>query len=145
MNSNRILNPIKYFESGEYPNISTDFAPIVCGLLGIADGLSTFKETIHPSRFKYIQEINKFNGNFKNISDKLNEIQIYGVKNGYQPAEATCTDIRGGMVLLMAALSANGVSILNDCYHIFRGYETFISKINNLGGNIEPFFESIIK
>jgi UDP-N-acetylglucosamine 1-carboxyvinyltransferase len=142
-NKDEKLSFIKYFESSEYPGISTDFAPIFCSLLGISEGTSIFTETIHPSRFKYIDEMNKFGGSF-NLHKKPNTILING-SDYVSTNDSICTDIRGGMGMLMAALRADGVSILNDTFHIFRGYEYFIEKINSLGGKIEPIIESKIR
>ena len=140
---NKKLSFIKYFESIEYPGISTDFAPIVCALLGTSEGTSIFTETVHSSRFKYIDEMNKFGGSFTLHSKKPNTIVING-SDYVSINDGCCTDIRGGMAMLMAALRADGVSILNNTFHIFRGYEYFIEKINSLGGKIEPILESKI-
>lgn len=144
VNKNKKLHFIKYFESSEYPGISTDFAPIFCSLLGTSEGTSIFTETIHTSRFKYIEEMNKFGGSFSLHSKKPNTIVING-SDYVSINDALSTDIRGGMAMLMAALRADGVSILNDTFHIFRGYEYFIEKINSLGGKIEPILASKIK
>lgn len=142
-NKNKKLYSIKYFESNEYPGISTDFAPIFCSLLGISEGTSIFTENVHPSRFKYINEMNKFGGSFS-LHKKPNTILING-SDYVSTNDGCCTDIRGGMAMLMAALKTNGVSILNNTFHIFRGYEYFIEKINSLGGKIEPIIESKMK
>ena len=130
------LQAVKYFESGEYPYISTDFAPIFCSLLGISKGTSIFTETIYDShRFKYIEELNKFGGVFRSHYQKPHTILIDG--SSYFPSEGSCHDIRGGMALLIAALSAKGCSTLYNSYHIFRGYQFLIERINSLGGNLK--------
>jgi UDP-N-acetylglucosamine 1-carboxyvinyltransferase len=130
------LQCIKYFQSGEYPEVSTDFAPILCSLLGVAEGTSIFTETVHKERFKYIEEMNKVGGSFTLHKHKPNTIVINGSE--YLPSnDGICTDIRGGMALVMAALRCKGVSIIHGVHHIFRGYEHFIEKVNSLGGKIE--------
>lgn len=130
------LKPINYFESSEFPGISTDFAPILCGLLGVANGVSRFKEQVQPSRFKYIEEINKFGGLFQ--IDNMNNNSIIITGNQYfSNQNANCTDIRGGMVLLMAALRSKGKSIISNIFHLYRGYQNFIENINSLGGNVK--------
>lgn len=130
------LKSIKYFQSGEYPAISTDFAPILCALLGVAEGTSIFTETVHSHRFKYIEEMSKFGGDFKLHSKKDNTIIIQGSK--YKATNtATCRDIRGGVAVAMAALYSSGTSIISNTECIDRGYSHFPEKISSLGGQIE--------
>jgi len=61
---------------------------------------------------------------------------ITGVKS-LKPSIVTATDLRGGMSLVLATLSANGTSRVLDPTHIDRGYENYIGKIRSLGGEIE--------
>jgi UDP-N-acetylglucosamine 1-carboxyvinyltransferase len=128
------LRSIKYFESGPFPGISTDFAPIFCTLLGVADGTSLFTETIHNNRFAYINEIQKFGGSMQ-LHKKKNTIIIQG-SNYVNSQEGICVDIRGGMAILMAALRSDGISHIHNIKHLFRGYTYLIEKINSLGGNL---------
>lgn len=129
------LKAVKYCESGEYPKISTDFAPIFCALMGMSEGTSIFTENIYGNnRFKYIEEINKFGGVFRLHKHKSGTIVIDG--SSYFPSEGICPDIRGGIAILLAALTAKGCSTIHNVYHIFRGYQFLIERINSLGGNI---------
>lgn len=134
--SEKPLQAVKYFQSGEYPKVSTDFAPIFCALLAMSSGTSIFTETIYGNnRFKYIEELNKFGSAIRMHHHKPNTIVIDG--SSYFPSEGVCRDIRGGMALLIAALNARGCSTLHNPYHLFRGYQLLIEKINSLGGNIK--------
>lgn len=126
------LSSISYLYSEEFPGFSTDFAPIFCTLLGISNGESIFQENVHKERFNYIDELNKFGGNFI----KLNNSQIKIIGGNYKASKGICTDIRGGMSIIMAALSSKGISEIYNIFHIFRGYSNFIQNIQNLGGKI---------
>jgi UDP-N-acetylglucosamine 1-carboxyvinyltransferase len=102
----------------------------------MSNGTSIFKENIYGNnRFKYIEEINKFGGVFRLHNSKTSTIVMDG--SNYFPSEGTCTDIRGGIALLLAALSASGCSTIYNVYHIFRGYQFIVERINSLGGSVK--------
>ena len=61
---------------------------------------------------------------------------ITGVKE-LKGAEVTATDLRCGACLIIAGLMAKGTTIINDAYHIFRGYDSIVEKLKKLGADIE--------
>ena len=61
---------------------------------------------------------------------------VDGVKTLYG-AQVSCTDLRGGAALVVAALNAKGTSYVDNIFHIDRGYENFEEKLLALGANIK--------
>ena len=102
-------------------------------LLTQAEGKSIINETIYESRFKHTLELKKmgakteFNGNILTIEGPT---KLIG-----QNVEST--DLRGGASLLIAALIAEGTTIIDNIDYILRGYEDVVEKLSKLGANIE--------
>ena len=71
-----------------------------------------------------------------NIKVEGNTAIIIGVKR-YTGASMSAPDLRAGAALVMAALAAEGVSIIDDIHYIQRGYEDFEAKLQSLGAQIE--------
>ena len=102
-------------------------------LLAIAEGSSVITETVFENRFRIVDDLIKMGADIR-VEDKA--AFITGVKS-LKPSVVTATDLRGGMSLVLATLSANGTSKVLDPIHIDRGYENYIGKIRSLGGEIE--------
>ncbi len=116
-----------------YPGFPTDMQPQMSVILGIAEGTSTVTESIFENRFKYVDELTRMGANIKVES---NIAIIAGVK-GYTGARVSAPDLRAGAALVIAGLSAEGITIVDDIYFIERGYEHFEEKLASLGAMIE--------
>lgn len=125
------LNPVK-LKTGVYPEFSTDCQAPFTSVLCLADGISEIEESVFENRFMHIPELIRMGAN---IEIKGKKIIIKGV-NSLHGANIMASDLRGGFGLLIAGLSAKGDSTLERIYHIERGYQDFISKINNCNGNL---------
>jgi len=116
-----------------YPGFPTDVQQPFTTLLTQAEGKSIINETIYESRFKHTLELKKmgakteFNGNILTIEGPT---KLIG-----QNVEST--DLRGGASLLIAALIAEGTTIIDNIDYILRGYEDVVEKLSKLGANIE--------
>ena len=119
--------------------------PQMTVLLGIAQGISIVTESIFDNRFKYVDELTRMGSDIK---VEGNTAIITGVER-YTGAEIASPDLRAGAALVIAALSAEGESVVTDIQYIQRGYEDFHLKLKKLGGCIElvdtPEDEGIIK
>ena len=115
-----------------YPGFPTDAGPLVMAMLSIAEGTTIFVENIFESRFKYIDELNRFGSNIK-TEGKIAIIE--GVEKLYA-ANCECTDLRGGAALAIAALSANGETHIRQIKHIKRGYDDIRTHLEQLGADI---------
>lgn len=116
-----------------YPGFPTDMQPQIAVTLGLAQGTSIVTESIFENRFKYVAELAKMGGNIK--VEGMAAI-IDGVES-YTSANVTAPDLRAGAALVIACLSADGFSTVEDIKYIERGYEDFHIKLQSLGAQIE--------
>ena len=116
-----------------YPGFPTDMQPQMSVVLGISEGTSTVTESIFENRFKYVDELTRMGADIKVES---NIAIINGVK-GYTGARVSAPDLRAGAALVIAGLSADGITIVDDIHFIERGYEEFEKKLRTLGAQIE--------
>ena len=124
---------IKKLETKPYPGFPTDSQATLSAVLCKANGVSTIKETIFENRFKHIKELEKFGADVT-VCDRI--ALIKGVKQ-FSPAKSSCTDLRGGAAIAIAALSAEGTSYISDIYHIDRGYESIENQFSLLGADVK--------
>ncbi len=116
-----------------YPGFPTDMQPQMAVVLGIAGGTSTVTESIFENRFRYVDELTRMGANIKVESN----IAIIGGVDQYTGARVNAPDLRAGAALVIAALTAEGITVVDDIYYIERGYEEFETKLSALGALIE--------
>lgn len=116
-----------------YPGFPTDMQPQIAVTLGLSLGMSIIKETIFENRFKYVDELTRMGAS---IQVEGNTAIIDGVSK-YTGARITAPDLRAGAALVMAGLSAEGITIIDEIRYIERGYEDFPQKLQSLGAQIE--------
>ncbi|MDO4437839.1 MAG: UDP-N-acetylglucosamine 1-carboxyvinyltransferase [Eubacteriales bacterium] len=116
-----------------YPGFPTDMQPQMTVTLSLAEGTSMVTESIFENRFKYVDELARMGGNIK---VEGNVAVIDGIDR-FSGASVTSPDLRAGAALVIAALAADGISIVEEIGYIQRGYEKFEEKIAGLGGKIE--------
>jgi len=115
-----------------YPGFPTDLQAQLMALACIADGLSVITEGVFPERFMHIAELNRMGAN---IRKEGSSAIIVGVRRLYG-APVSATDLRASAALLIAALSAEGRTTINNVEHIDRGYESIEGKFQSLGARI---------
>lgn len=116
-----------------YPGFPTDMQPQIVAALASAEGTSVVTESIFENRFRYVDELIKMGALIK---VEGNSAIIEGV-NRLTGAVIQAPDLRAGAALVLAALSAEGESVVDDIVYIERGYEDFHIKLRNLGASIE--------
>ncbi len=116
-----------------YPGFPTDMQPQMAVVLGMTDGTSTVTESIFENRFKYVDELTRMGASIKVESN----IAIIGGVEQYTGARVNAPDLRAGAALVIAALAAEGLTVVDDIYYIERGYEEFEMKLSALGALIE--------
>ena len=116
-----------------YPGFPTDMQPQMSVLLGIAQGTSTVTESIFENRFRYVDELTRMGANIKVESN----IAIINGVPGYMGARVSAPDLRAGAALVIAGLSAEGITVVDNIHYIERGYEQFENKLCELGAQIE--------
>ena len=121
------------FKTAPYPGFPTDLQAQMMVLLCKANKRSFIKEDIFENRFMHVAELNRMGAQ---ISVNGNKALVSGnIK--FAPAELMATDLRASVSLVLAALSANGKSIINRIYHLDRGYENIEKKLKKVGAKIK--------
>ena len=115
-----------------YPGFPTDLQAQAMALMTVAKGSSVIEESIFENRFMHIAELVRFGANIK-ISGFKAHIKGRKKLNG---AQVMATDLRASSSLILAALKAEGETIINRVYHLDRGYENLEKKLSICGANI---------
>ncbi|WP_315289142.1 UDP-N-acetylglucosamine 1-carboxyvinyltransferase [Leptotrichia massiliensis] len=116
-----------------HPGFPTDMQPQMMLLQTLVNGGSSMEETVFENRFMHVPEFNRMGAD---ITIKHGIAFI----NGGLPltgAEVMSSDLRAGAALVLAALAADGETIVNRVYHIDRGYDKLELKLNTVGAQIE--------
>ncbi len=127
------INSIEMVQTLPYPGFPTDMQPQMMALLTIANGTSIISETVFENRFKHAEELVRMGANIKIFG---NVAVIKGVRE-LTGAKTTAKDLRGGACLVLAGLAAKGITVVENVYHIERGYENFHEELRNLGADIK--------
>jgi UDP-N-acetylglucosamine 1-carboxyvinyltransferase len=115
-----------------YPGFPTDLHPQMTPLLSLAEGDSVLTETVWDNRFQYVNELKRLGCNIM-VEGRTAYIKGSSRLTG---AEVAAPDLRAGAALVIAALCAEGASIIRDVKYIDRGYENLEEKLSALGANI---------
>lgn len=121
----------------EYPGFPTDLQPIAAVCLSQISGESVVFETIFEGRFKYADDLAKLGAVVTVMNPR--EILVKGpAKLKALPAgeELTAYDIRAGFAVVLAALCAEGTSVVNNVHLIDRGYEALEKTLSDLGADV---------
>lgn len=116
-----------------YPGFPTDLQPQMGALLCMAKGVSRIRESVFDSRFKYIEELKKMGAD---VVLKGRTATFRGKEN-MKGTNVFANDLRGGAALVMAALAADGQTVIGNCGVIDRGYEDFTGVLRSLGADIK--------
>ncbi len=116
-----------------YPGYPTDMQPQIAVTLALARGTSIVTESIFENRFKYMDELTRMGAD---VRVEGNTAIITGVDR-LTGARISAPDLRAGAALVIAALAAEGITIIDDVVYIQRGYESFDEKLRSLGAEIE--------
>lgn len=120
-----------------YPGFPTDLQPQMGVVLSTADGTSIINEGIWESRFQYTNELNKMGAR---ITAQGKSAFFEGV-DFLVGAPVYVTDLRAGAALIIAGISAEGVTEVYNLEHIDRGYENIEEKFRKIGANIKRVVE----
>lgn len=115
-----------------YPGFPTDLQPMVITLNAIASGTSLVTENVFEGRFMFVNELLRLGAN---IQVDGHHAAITGI-NQLSAAPVAATDIRAGAGLVLAALVSDGVTIIEDAFHIDRGYPDFPAQLQSLGADV---------
>jgi len=116
-----------------HPGFPTDMQPQIATLLTLAEGTSIVTEGIWEQRFRYVDELRRMGASIS-VDGKVAVIQGTGKLTG---APVKACDLRAGAALIIAGLAANGVTEIEDIFHIERGYDCMEGKLREIGADIE--------
>ena len=115
-----------------YPAFPTDMQAQFMALNAVADGVSVMTETIFENRFMHVQEMQRMGAD---ITVESNTAIVRG-KPTLNAAPVMATDLRASASLVLAALVAEGQTVVDRIYHIDRGYECIEEKLSQLRAEI---------
>jgi UDP-N-acetylglucosamine 1-carboxyvinyltransferase len=116
----------------EYPGFPTDMQAQYMALATQAEGVSVVKENIFENRFMHVQELARMGANIK-LDGRTATVQG---KAALSATAVMCSDLRASASLVLAALVADGQSVLDRVYHMDRGYERIEEKLRSVGAKI---------
>ena len=117
-----------------YPGFPTDMQAQFMALNTIAEGTSQVHETIFENRFMHTQELNRLGADIELLGPS--RARVRGVKT-LKAAPVMATDLRASFSLVVAALAAQGQTLIDRIYHMDRGYELIEQKLTRLGAHAQ--------
>ena len=125
------ISPVD-ISTAPFPGFPTDLQAQFMALMTRADGASRITETIFENRFMHVQELARLGAHIKLEGDTA---IVEGVKK-LRGAPVMATDLRASVSLVIAALAAEGETIVNRVYHLDRGFEHLEHKLSGCGADI---------
>ena len=132
----RFVRPMRVV-ARPYPGMPTDVQPQLTALAAIARGKSYINDEVFPQRFAHMRELARLGAD---ICGAAGGAAVRGVRQ-LSGARVAATDLRGGAALVLAALAAEGTTIVRRIDHLDRGYERFERKLRAVGAHIERHAE----
>jgi UDP-N-acetylglucosamine 1-carboxyvinyltransferase len=115
-----------------FPGFPTDMQAQMIAVCALADGTSVIEDTIYLDRFTHVPELGRLGAR---IELKGNVAVVKGVER-LSGAQVMATDLRASASLVIAALAAQGETVVDRIYHLDRGYEALEKKLGALGAQI---------
>jgi UDP-N-acetylglucosamine 1-carboxyvinyltransferase len=117
-----------------FPGFPTDLQAQYMALMTQADGDSVISEYVHENRFQHVRELAKMGAGIT-VEGRLHAV-VHGPAR-LRGTDVTIPDIRSGAALVIAALCAEGESVLRNSWHVERGYEDMVGKLSSVGAQIK--------
>lgn len=131
--SDKNLKAIEVLRTTPYPGFPTDMQPQFVAVLSKAEGTSVVIETVFENRYGYVEQLMRMGAD---ITVRERVAVIKGVRR-LTSAQMEACDLRGGAALVIAALSAEGTSIIKNIVHIDRGYDEMEKQLAGVGAIIK--------
>ena len=121
------------FQALPYPGLATDLHAPFAALLTQANGVSIIHERVFDNRMLYVSELRKMGAEIVSAGSSA----IVSGPTPLHGARVRALDVRAGAAVLLAAVTAQGTTYIDDIYHLDRGYERFDQKLRELGVEME--------
>ena len=128
-------------ETQAYPGFATDLQAQFMALMTVADGVSTIRETIFENRFMHAPELARLGAE---IAVSGGEATVTGVER-LRAAPVMATDLRASVSLVIAALAAEGETVVGRVYHLDRGFERLEEKLTRCGADVRRIKEEALE
>ena len=126
------LRAVETIRTLPYPGFPTDMQAQMMALMTVAEGISIFTETIFENRYKHAAQLIRMGASIK-IDGRVAIIEGVNKLTGTRVA---AMDLRGGAALVLAGLRAEGETIVENIYHVDRGYDSFETCLQSIGASI---------
>lgn len=133
LRSNALLRAAPLIQTRPYPGFPTDAQPLMMAAALRARGTTVFVENIFPNRYRQAGQLRRMGADIR-VQGRV--AMVSGVPALYGAA-VSAEDLRGGAALVIAALGAEGESIINDPGHIDRGYDGLDTALRALGADVQ--------
>ncbi|HTL69788.1 MAG TPA: UDP-N-acetylglucosamine 1-carboxyvinyltransferase [Candidatus Eisenbacteria bacterium] len=127
----RVLRPISV-TTLPYPGYPTDLQAQMMALMCVVPGISVITEKIYPERFMHVSELNRMGASIMLEGPSA----IVSGKKTLSGAPVMASDLRASAALVLAGLVAEGQTEVSRVYHLDRGYENLVAKLQSLGAKI---------
>jgi UDP-N-acetylglucosamine 1-carboxyvinyltransferase len=117
-----------------FPGFPTDLQAQYMALMTQADGETVISEYVHENRFQHVTQLAKMGARIT-VQGRLHAVVHCPCK--LRGTDLAIPDIRSGAALVIAAMCAEGTSVLRDSWHVERGYEDMAGKLASVGAQIE--------
>lgn len=115
-----------------YPAVPTDVQAQLTALLTTADGISLVTDKVFPDRFMHVSEMARMGARIRREGGSA----IISGPTRLSGASVMASDLRASAALVLAALAADGPSVVRRVYHLDRGYERFEARLSSLGADV---------
>jgi len=122
---------------GVYPSFVTDHQQIFLTLLTQMNGESSILETIYPERFRFHKDLVKMGADIKVALDHESSLATVKGKTPLKGEDVEAVDLRAGASLIFAGLLAEGITRVYEPYHVLRGYDRIVEKLQAVGADIK--------
>ena len=127
----RVLRPVSV-TTLPYPGFPTDLQAQMTALMCVVPGISVITEKIYPNRFLHVSELNRMGAHIMLEGPSA----IVSGQKKLSGAPVMASDLRASAALVLAGLVAEGVTEISRVYHLDRGYENLVAKLQSLGAKI---------
>lgn len=136
LSGDKRLKAISSISTSPYPGFPTDLQPQILTLQTVSKGTCMIVENMFETRFKHVPELRKMGANIE-VNGRVAVVR--GVEHLFG-AEVNATDLRSGISMVMAGITAQGYTKINNIHHIDRGYESVEHEFALLGADIRRIF-----
>ena len=137
VNGKNVHSPVELIETGAYPGFPTDLQSQIMAVLATINGRSCIRENIFEDRYKAAVELRRMGADIRIYGC---EAVIYGGRR-LQGTHVKARELRGGAALMLGALAAEGVTVLEGYSYIQRGYEHICQDLKQLGAAVKRIQE----